>query len=184
VQVGGLLRGLFESDFANSGELSGDLRLAGQLDHILGIQGRGQVEISDSRLWSIPVVRDLFAQLGYDKPAVFRRVRSRFEVGDGKIDMQSLYVESPLAQLVGTGSLDLDGRLSHDLEVKYGLVDNLGPFTRFLYWVQNNLLRVEIRGDMSRPKIVLRGMLSFLQRSKTERRDLPLPPFSPIPERF
>lgn len=184
VQVAGLLRGLFESDFANSGELSGDLRLAGQLDRILGIQGRGRVDIVDSRLWSIPVVRDLFAQLGYDKPAVFRRVRSRFEVADGRIDMQSLYVESPLAQLVGTGSLDLDGRLAHDLEVKYAFVDNLGPVTRFLYWVQNNLLRVEVRGDMSRPKILLRGMLSFLQGSKSTRRDLPVPAFTPIPERF
>ncbi|MBI5431655.1 MAG: hypothetical protein HZA52_02370 [Planctomycetes bacterium] len=184
VDVAGLLRGLFESDFASSGKLSGDLRLAGQLDHILGIQGRGEVDIADSRLWSIPVVRDLFAQLGYDKPAVFRRVRSRFEVAEGRIDMKSLYVESPLAQLVGTGSLDLDGRLAHDLEVKYGLVDNLGPVTRFLYWVQNNLLRVEIRGDMARPKILLRGMLSFLQGSKSERRDLPVPSFAPIPERF
>ena len=81
-------------------------------------------------------------------------------------------------------SLDLDGRLSHDLEVKYGILDNLGPFTRFVYWVQNNLLRVEIRGDMSRPKIVLRGMLSVLQRSKSDRRDLPLPPFAPLSTRF
>lgn len=184
IDVAGLLRGLFDSDFASSGKLSGDLRLAGRLDQILGIQGRGQVDIVDSRLWSIPVVRDLFAQLGYDKPAVFERVRSRFEVEDGRIEMQSLYVESPLAQLVGAGSLDLDGRLSHDLEVKYAFVDNLGPVTRFLYWIQNSLLRVEVRGDMARPKIVFRGMLSFLQGAQSAKRDLPLPSFAPIPERF
>jgi AsmA-like protein len=184
VDVAGLLRGLFESDFADSGVLDSDLRLAGSLQKLTGITGDGSVDLRDTRLWSIPVIRDLFAQLGFDNTAVFERMRTRFRLAEGVIHMDAIHVESPLLQLVGSGTLDLDGRLRHDLQVRYGLVDRLGPLTRFLYWIQNNLLSVSVRGDMARPKIVLKGMLSLLRGEQSGTRELPLPDFAPIPERF
>ena len=86
---------------------------------------------------------------------------------------------------MGEGSITFEGRLHHDLEVRYGLVDNLGPFTRLLYKIQNSLLRVSIRGDMSRPEVVLRGFFSqFFRRPSGQARRLPLPPFSTLPERY
>lgn len=184
VDVGALLRGLFESDFMSRGTVSGDMRLTGSLERVTDIRGDGSVELEDSNLWSIPVMRGLFSQLGFDRTAVFERMRARFRVQDGVIQMTGMDVSSPLLKLVGSGTLDLDGRLSHDLQVRYGLVDRLGPLTRLVYWVQNNLLSVSIRGDMARPKIVLEGALSFLQSETSQERDLPLPGFAPLPERF
>jgi len=184
VDVARVLRGLFESDFASKGRLSAELRLFGSLDRITGIRGDGLLRLDESTLWSIPVMRDLFSQLGFDNTAVFDSMRTRFRIANGKMHMREMQVESPLLSLVGEGTLDFDGRLHHDLQVRYGLVDKLGPLTRLVYFIQNNLLSVAIRGDMSRPQVVLQGVLSFFQRLKHAGRDLPLPGFSPLPERF
>lgn len=184
VAVEGLLRGVFESEFASSGFASGELRLTGDLEHVRTIRGDGWLTLRDSTLWSIPVVRDLFSQLGFDNTAVFERMRTRFAVRDGAVEMDAIGVYSPLLQLVGSGRLDFEGRLHHDLEVRYSLVDNLGPFRRALYWIQNNLLSIAVRGDMSRPRIEISGLLSFLTSPGSGRRDLPLPPLTPLPERF
>lgn len=183
-QIGGLLQGLFQSDFADQGTLDCQLRLMGTLERLTGIRGEGTLQLRDTRLWSIPVMRALFSQLGFDGTAVFESMRTRFGLTDGIISMDAIKVSSPLLQLVGEGTLDLDGRLHHDLQVRYGLVDRLGPITRLVYWVQNNLLRVEVRGDMERPKVLLKGVLSFLRSSQSEGRELPLPGFAPLPKRF
>jgi hypothetical protein len=185
VDVSGLMRGIYESEFASRGVLSGELRLGGNLDRITEIRGQGQVELRESSLWSIPVIRDLFSELGFDQTAVFEEMRAEFRLRDGVIELDPMQVKSPLLNLVGSGTLDLDGRLHHDLQVQYSLVDRLGPFTRWIYFVQNNLLSVSVRGDMARPKVVLHGALSFLQRPRGgQGRDLPLPGFAPIPARF
>lgn len=185
VDVAGLLHGLFESEFASRGILDAELRLRGDLDQITGIRGDGRVTVAESTLWSIPVMRDLFSELGFDQTAVFDEMRTRFEVSGGVISMNAMQVDSPLLRLVGEGSLDLDGSLRHDLRVQYSLVDKLGPLRRMIYFVQNNLLRVSVRGDMSRPRVVLQGALAFLQSLRKSRsRDLPLPGFAPLPERF
>jgi len=183
-QIDGLLQGLFQSDFADQGTLDCQLRLMGSLERLTGIRGEGTLQLRDTRLWSIPVMRALFSQLGFDGTAVFESMRTRFRLTGGIISMDAIKVSSPLLQLVGEGTLDLDGRLHHDLQVRYSLVDRLGPITRLVYWVQNNLLRVEIRGDMERPKILLKGVLSFLRSSQNEERELPLPGFAPLPQRF
>jgi hypothetical protein len=130
------------------------------------------------------VIRDLLSQLGLDSTAVFERMKSRFVLEGGVIRMDAIHVESPLLQLVGAGTLDLDGRLKHDLQVRFALVDNLGPLTRLVYWIGNNLLSISVRGDMSRPQILLKGALSFLRSNDRPKRELPLPSLSPLPARF
>jgi hypothetical protein len=184
VDVAGLLHGVFESDFASTGLLSGELRLAGDLERMTGITGDGSVELKDTTLWSIPVVREIFAQLGADSAAVFERVRSRFRIGDGAIHINDVHVYSPLLQLVGEGTLDFDGSLHQDLEVRYSLVDKLGPFRRLLYWVQNNLLRIAVRGDMARPQVQVKGALGMMSSDSGIEHALPLPSFAPLPARF
>ena len=184
VDVSRVLRGLFESEFASKGQLSAELRLVGDLNHITGIRGDGRVDLTESTLWSIPVMRDLFSQLGFDNTAVFEEMRSRFRIAEGVVHMEEMQVESPLLSLVGEGALDFNGRLHHELRVHYDLIDHLGPLTRLAYFIQNNLLSVSIRGDMSRPRVELQGALSFLQGFKANGQELPLPSFAPLPARF
>lgn len=185
VQLEGLLKGVFDSGIADSGRCDARLRLSGRFSDLQDLQGSGAIELLDTHLWSIPVVRDLFSQIGLDSSATFQEMRMLFALRGGEVRMEPIVVTSPLLSLVGSGRLGLDGRLRHDFELRYAVVDRLGPFTRLLYWVQNNLLRVAVRGDIARPVVILRGRLWDLFRERdTLARHLPLPPFSPLPARF
>lgn len=185
VEAGALLRGLFPSDMATRGRIDADLRLSGDMDHLLGIAGSGSIKVLESRLWSVPVFRALFAQLGLDDTAVFDSMATNVFVRDGSVEMRDITLRSPLLQLVGSGALDFDGGLKYDLEVRYDLIDRLGPFTRILYSIQNKLLSVAIRGDMARPEIIFENpFTSLFGRRDRDKRPLPLPPWAPLPPRF
>jgi len=161
------------------------MSLQGKLQDLLSIRGSGRGDIRDTVLWSVPVLRDLFSQLGFDATAVFDSMHTDFRVGDGRIYMEGIEVHSPLLRLRGRGILGLDGALAHDLEVKYSLVDKIGLLGSLVYALQNTLLSVSIRGDMSRPKVFLGGALtSPFSGIDEEWRALPLPALSPLPERF
>ncbi len=180
-----LLEDVFASEIANKGFASGEARLQGELANLLSITGQGWGEVRDSVLWSVPVLRDLFSQLGYDATAVFDDMRADFRVEDGLAYMENMSVHSPLLNLTGRGTLGLDGTLHHDLQVKYSLVDKAGPLGKLIHLLQNTLLSISIRGDMARPKVFLRGALTGPFQSVDENwRALPLPGFSPLPERF
>lgn len=184
VELEGLLRGVFESDFASRGTLDAQLELAGDLERIGGIEGRGKLEVDNSVLWSIPVVRDLLAGLKVETGSVFERIESELAISEGALRMRDLRIESPLLSLAGEGKLDLDGGLDFDLEVQYRMLDWLGFVNRVIYWVQSSLVRVAIRGDMARPRVEIEGALGRGSDKRRGPRDLPLPPLSPLPARF
>lgn len=184
VDVGRLLAGVFNSDFANEGRLDGDMRLSGDVDHLTQVRGSGTASLSDTALWAIPVFQSLFSQLGFDTTATFKVMEGRFRVADGRITLPRMQIKSDLLSLVGTGWVDFEGDLSQDLEVRYSLVDRLGPLTKLLYKIQNSLLRVSIRGDMARPRVHLGGFFSQFFQQRDGERQLPLPGLSPLPEHF
>ena len=186
VDVGGLLRGVFQSSIADEGVLDGTLQLSGTPGDVLGLTGRGSLSLDEGALWSIPVVRELFGQLGFDRAGLFDRLRARFELRDGRIQISRVELQSSLLDLVGAGWQDLDGELAYDFEVRYGLLDRLGFVGRALYWFNNNLMRVAVRGDFDRPAVSIRNSLLELIRRFDEdpERRLPLPPFSALGERF
>jgi hypothetical protein len=184
VELEGLLRGMFESDFASRGTLDARLELSGDLERVSGIRGSGKLEVDDSVLWSIPVVRDLLASLKVETGSVFERIESDLALAEGALRMRNLRIESPLLSLDGEGTLDLDGGLDFDLEVQYRMLDWLGFVNRVIYWVQSSLVRVAIRGDMARPRVEIEGALGRTTDKRRGPRDLPLPPLSPLPARF
>jgi hypothetical protein len=186
VRVDRLLRGVFRSSIADHGRADLDLQLRGSPGDVLGLVGSGWVKLDDARLWSIPVMRELFQQLGFDQTAIFDRMRARLQVRDGRLLVSDAKISSALLNLVGNGTLDFDGRLHFDLEVRYGILDVLGPLTRILYWFNNNLWRVAVRGSMSRPRVSIRNaILEILARFEDRPpRALPLPDFAELPARF
>ena len=185
-QVDELLAGVFHSTFGDSGILNANIQLAGTPFEVTGLTGRGAFSLDEGRLWSIPVMRELFSQLGADSAGVFDRMRARFELRDGLISSSYVELKSPLLYLIGNGSLDLEGPMRLDLEARYGILDVLGPFNRVLYWLNNSLWRIAIRGDFFRPKVSVRNpFLEWIGRFDDHpERALPLPEFMPLPERF
>ncbi len=184
VDVGEFLQGAFRSDFANEGRMDLDIALAGDIERVTGLAGSGSVMVDETRLWAVPVFQALFARLGFPTTAVFQRIEARFRIADGVLWIDRTRADSDLLSVVGSGWVDLAGDLSTDLEVRYALVDRLGPLTQLLYKIQNSLLRVAIRGTMERPVVVLRGFFSQFFRPADARARLPLPGFSELPRRF
>ena len=186
VDVAGVMRGVFQSSIADEGVMDASLQLSGTPGDILGMTGRGSIALDEGALWSVPVMRALFVQLGFERGGLFDRLRARYELRDGRIQVSHLEIRSALFDLVGAGWQDLDGRLAYDMEVRYDLLDKLGPIGRVLYWLNNNLMRVAVRGDFDRPEIKIRNsILEWITGFDDEpERRLPLPRFSPLGPRF
>ena len=184
VDIGEFLRGVFDSNFANRGVMDMSMRLAGDFEHLIDMRGGGEIRVKDSALWAIPVFRALSQRLGIDTTVLFRELLCDYTIEDGALSIDRMRVDSDLMSLVGSALMTFEGDVTSDLEVRYALVDKLGPFTRLLYYIQNSLLRVSIRGTMDRPTVVLRGLISQLFAPSEERDRLPLPGFSERPKRF
>lgn len=183
VEVSGLLRGLHAGAAGLKGRASAQLSASGELERLLGIRGRGSVALRESRLWAVPVFRELLGELGLDAGVVFDSMSADIEVAEGRVRMDGIRVRSPLLELAGVGTLDFDGGLDYELGLTYGLVDKLGPVTQALYWLQNKLLAVTIAGDMAQPLVRIQNPLGNLLRP-LPRRQLPQPGLSPLPPRF
>ncbi|MEM9379402.1 MAG: hypothetical protein AAGB93_05570 [Planctomycetota bacterium] len=184
VDVGEFLRGVFDSDFANRGRMDLTMRLEGDFEHLTEMKGGGRILIEESALWAIPVFQALSVSLGIDTTVLFEKIDCSYSIADGVLVLDRMRVDSDLLALVGTGSISFEGDVTSDFEVRYDLVDRLGPLTQLLYLIQNNLLRVSVRGTMERPTVVLRGLISQFLKPAEERDRLPLPGFSRRPSRF
>jgi len=184
VELSGLSRGLFATSLATQGKLDCRLRLTGDTRRVLGIQGSGSVHVSEARLWSLPVFRALFSQLDLDDKAVFNELACNLRIKNGVLWTDDISVQSDILQLVGKGSIDFDGTLKEELQIRYGLIDRLGPLTRLVYAIQKELLSVAIRGDLGRPKVILRNPWTRVASQNERYRSLPLPPLSSLPPRF
>lgn len=184
IELAGLLRGLFATNLATRGKFDCRLRLTGDTQRMLAIQGSGSVQIAESRLWSVPVFRELFSQLGLDDQAVFDQMGANLRIKNGVLYTDDIWVSSPILELVGKGWIDFDGGVKEDLQVRYRLIDRLGPITRLLYAIQEELLSVAIRGDLARPKVIFKAPWTRISSNARHYRSLPLPGFTPLPARF
>ena len=180
-----LLAGAFGGNDDNSGQIDASLRLEAAPGDLLQAQGGGFLRLRNARLWSIPVFRALFTQLGFDATAVFDSMSTGITISGGRISLNSMRAHSPLLNLVGDGFLDMDSQLGAKFEVRYSLVDKLGPLRELLYWLQNSLLTVEVKGDLYNPVVILRNSLIDLFTSDPKIDPvLPLPNLSGLPKRF
>jgi hypothetical protein len=184
VELSGLFRGLFASNFATRGKVDCQLRLTGDTRRVLGIQGSGSVQVTDSLLWSVPVFRALFSQLGIENTAVFDRLAANVRIRNGVIWTDDITIQSRILELVGKGSIDFDGGVKEDLQVRYPLIDRLGLLTRIVYAIQKELLSVAVRGDLARPQVIFRNPWTHVASQNDRYRSLPLPGLSTLPPRF
>lgn len=182
VKVEELLQGLFVSNVASKGRLDCRLRLTGDQEDLLRTRGSGSVLLSDSYLWSVPVIRGLLETVGLGNTVTFDSMAANLALADGRIVMRDIRVRSAALQLAGKGALDFDGTLDYDLDVKLSESEHLQWLLRMVSWLTDNLVSVSIRGDLDRPRIDAHWFGIF-GRSKRFRA-LPLPGYAPLPARF
>jgi hypothetical protein len=185
VAVGDVLADLFGSAVQSRGELSGRLELRGTAEDLLTYRGRGNARVDGARLWSLPVVRDLFAELGLDATATFDWLSTDFELAAGRLLVTNTVAHSPILKLIGGGHLDVDGTLRQRFDLHYSLVDRVPLVSKIFYWFQSRLVRVEVSGTLERPSVRLANLVRDLFADDDEAALLlPLPPTTPLAPRF
>lgn len=185
LEVAQVVADLFGSVLESRGQLDLEVSLFGRLEDPFSWWGRGSLALRKARLWSLPVVRELFGALGYEATATFDWMRTRFDLEDGQVILSEAEAHSPIVRLVGGGRLGLDGTLEQDYDLRYSFVDRFGLLSEVLYWAQARLLAVAVRGDMGRPSVSVRNsILDVFTGDPEPRPSLPLPPASPLPTRF
>lgn len=182
VKIEELLQGLFVSNVANKGRLDCRLRLTGNEKDLLQMKGSGSVLLSDSYLWSVPVIRSLLETVRLGNTVTFDSMAANVDIQDGKITMRDIRVASAALQLAGKGTLDFDGTLDYALDVQLSEIRNLQWLLRFVSWVTDNIVSVTIKGDLDRPAIRAHWFGIFGRRDGY--RALPLPGYAPLPPRF
>lgn len=183
VRLEELLQGLFASNIANKGRLNAQLRLTGDTENLLAVEGSGSIFVRDSYLWSVPVIRSLLSILRLGSTVTFDSMATNIVVRDGSIVMRDIRVASSALQLAGKGKLGFDGALDYELEGQLNEIKNLEWFSKLISFVTDNLVSVTITGDLDRPSVE-RHILPFLFRGKDSFRALPLPGYAPLPPRF
>lgn len=186
VDVGDLIGRLFGSQVQSRGKLSGHIQLArGRDDRLSALRGVASVRLDEARLWSVPVVREVFAVLGLDATATFDWMSTRLELRDGRLYLKDAVARSPLVKLMGDGYVDADGTLDQRFDLHYSLLDRLPLLSQLFYWFQSRLVSIRIGGSIDRPRIRLASVFTAVLGGGSDTRiQLPLPPTTPLPERF
>jgi hypothetical protein len=96
--------------------------------------------------------------------------------------MRDIRVASDALQLAGSGTLDFDGTLDYDLDVKLSEIANLQWILQLISWLTDNIVSVSIHGDLDRPDISAHWFGIFGRKAGF--RALPLPGYAPLPPRF
>jgi hypothetical protein len=185
VDVGDVLSDMFGSAVQNRGVLSGTLELEGRGEDLLSYRGGGSARVDGARLWSLPVVRDLFAKLGLDATATFDWMSSDFRFAAGRLWLEETIAHSPIVKLIGGGHVDVDGTLQQTFELHYSLVDRVPFVSQVFYWLQSRFVRVEVDGRVDRPNVRLANFVRDAFRGGDDSKVLlPLPPTTPLSPRF
>lgn len=149
-QLGGNAEGL-------GGEVSGWLDFVLPSDRPEAMTGRGELTIRKGSLVQLPVLANLLvgdpgASKGHDK------LDTRFELGDGKINLVFGRLDSPSAKIDITGTIGLDGDLRLGLEPTFSnrLADMMsgGLATIILNPLTRRAGRFVVRGQITHPVLV------------------------------
>jgi len=143
-----------------TGQLSGDLVLKGRTgpDVRESLQGAGNIEIRDGRVFLLPVFGGLSRLMTRVIPGLDFVLRQSdagmsFRVGNGQIQTDKITVEGDILSLKGDGAYTLGGDLDFDIQVKlmkeHSLVSKL---VRVLTYPISKLFEFRLRGPLDDPK--------------------------------
>lgn len=159
-----------------TGRVSGRITLAGP-DPATTDRYRGKVdlELTDASIVSLPVFREIDRFLGASRGGLFEQGHLTGTVAGGHLVVEPLTLQGRLAQVHGTGTVGLDGRL--DLEVLVStnqlipqtgqallaLVPGLGnaeargqqAYLSVANFLSNRLLKLRVTGTMKEPSVSL-----------------------------
>ncbi len=104
-----------------AGYLAGDVGLSGNLRTIKDVKGEGWIEVTQGRLWELPLFKGLLGMIeiaGAEKN-VFREAHCTFTVKDGAVNTSDLELISQRLTILAKGNIFFDGRLDMRLKMQF-----------------------------------------------------------------
>lgn len=161
-----------------TGSLSARLELSGQLSDRKSISGKGRMSVTGGRIRQYELFETLSQALRIEELAKLElsQAEAEFRLGDERVRVESLRLQSPNLKLAATGligfnaKLDLDARLSVNQKISAQLPqfieDNFAP----IEGTNERAIEFDIKGTLDEPKTNLleRMMGQKLQRQLTD----------------
>jgi uncharacterized protein involved in outer membrane biogenesis len=124
-----------------TGQMEGDLTLAGQIQHthrpLAGIRGSGRVTLTSGRVPSLALNANLMRLIRYndlgpakDNPASFNRISTDLELADLRITSKTIDIDGYGVDVDGFGSVNVDGSNELDYQGIAQITTKQGFFTR------------------------------------------------------
>ncbi len=142
------------------GRISGLIEMGGRVGDTKRIAGTGTMELADGKVWKAPVLLGLIDVLHLSSPGQYGRFdegKMRCTFDSESVQIQSLRLTSPAAELTGQGTVGLE---NGELDLKMvaatlptGGLPVIGQALRVvLRPIERQLIRVEVTGTLSDPK--------------------------------
>jgi uncharacterized protein involved in outer membrane biogenesis len=99
-----------------TGTLHGSLDIYGYLGHKKSITGVGQIRLYNGRMAQIPLLQMIGKALGIEELSNLELQQAQLDLraGEGKVNVDSLVLDSPNLSLTGTGTSNFNGKLNLD----------------------------------------------------------------------
>jgi hypothetical protein len=137
-----------------TGWLQGEVHYEGVLDDPTAARGAGQLSVRGGNLWNVKVLNAILTSLGRGRPAPSERHRLelRFEIRGENYRVDALRLESSFLSLLGEGRVRRHNEL--DIEITPISVP-IGPLGDLLEYVERQIVKVEVRGTLEEPEVVV-----------------------------
>ena len=133
------------------GRASAALHLSGDSADVSGLKGNGRIDVSDGKLYRLPLELDLLKAFGLRLPdqTAFEQAHAIFAIDGPQLQVQSLDLFGNAISLRGKGTVDLDGNnLNLDFNADWGRLSQVlpDPINDIPRAVSDQLLKIKMRG--------------------------------------
>ena len=179
-----LLREGFHLEYdISGGRLRGTLALAGQGADPAAVQASGRAEITQARLYQLPLLVRLLnvLRLAPGDETAFREARIDFFVRGKRVIFEDIRLQGPAVSLYGAGTMEPDGQLA--LTFMTGKKDDrplVPAIAELVEGLRRELAVVQVTGTLAEPKVEvqtlwgagapLRELLAHIREERARRR--------------
>ncbi len=141
----------FGADAQMMGKASAAMHLYGDSADVSGLKGDGRIDVTDGKLYRLPLELDLLKAFGLRLPdrTAFEQAHAVFAIDGPQLQVQTFDLYGNAISLRGKGTVDLDGNnLNLDFNADWGRLSQVlpEPVNDIPRAVSDQLLKIKMRG--------------------------------------
>jgi AsmA-like C-terminal region len=161
------------ADAQMKGRASAAVHLTGDGADVSGLKGNGRIDVSEGKLYKLPLQLDLLKAFGLRLPdrTAFEQAHAVFAIDGPQLQVQSFDLYGNAVSLRGKGTVDLDGsNLNLDFYADWGRLAQVLPagVNDIPRAVSDQLLKIKMRGRISDPRFekeLAPGVVDWVERA-------------------